>query len=86
MQAALKLKAPILPGKRIEFTAPELPESGEVELIVVLPENAVPAPEEQAKPQGVWDYIQSLPPGPRSAATWEEIERNFQEERNSWDR
>jgi hypothetical protein len=38
MQAALKLHAPILPGKRIEITAPELPESGTVELHIFLPE------------------------------------------------
>jgi hypothetical protein len=26
-----------------------------------------------------------LPPGPRSARTWDEIERQFQEERDAWD-
>jgi hypothetical protein len=36
MQAALKLHAPILPGKRIEVTDPELPESGIVELHIYL--------------------------------------------------
>ena len=44
MQAALKLKTRVLPGKRIEVTSPELTEDSEVELIVML---AGP-PEEQA--------------------------------------
>ncbi len=86
MQTALKLKAAILPGKRIEFTAPELPESGEVELIVMLPENTVPAPTEAGKTQGVWDYIQSLPPVQRTPEEWAQVEREFQEERDSWER
>ena len=37
MRSALKLKTTILPGHRIEVTSPELPETGEVELIIVLP-------------------------------------------------
>ena len=39
MQSALKFTAPILPGRRIEISSPDLPKSGEVELIVVLPES-----------------------------------------------
>jgi hypothetical protein len=38
MQAALKLKTRVLPGKRIEVTSPELTENSEVELIVMFPE------------------------------------------------
>jgi hypothetical protein len=30
--------------------------------------------------------LDSLPPGPRSAPTWDEIERQFREERGAWDR
>lgn len=89
MQAALKLKAPILPGKRIEFTAPELPESGEVELIVVLPAEALPAPSIPTQPRqfkDVMEFLNSLPDRSRTPEEWEAIEREFQEERNSWDR
>jgi hypothetical protein len=46
MQAALRLQAAILPGKRIEITAPELPERGTVELVIFLPEMAETAPQE----------------------------------------
>jgi hypothetical protein len=86
MQAALRLKTTVLPGKRIEFVAPELPESGEVELIVILPEDTIPALTGTGKTQGVWDYIQSLPPVQRTPEEWAEVEREFQEERNSWER
>ena len=86
MQSALKLRTTILPGHRIEVTAPELPESGEVELIIVLPEPVLPAPTGQDKTQGVWDYIQSLPPVQRTPEEWAEVERELREDRDSWDR
>ena len=35
MQSAIKLTARVLPEKRIEFTAPELTEGEDVELIVL---------------------------------------------------
>lgn len=37
MQAALRLETTVLPGHRLEITAPELPEGARVEVIVVLP-------------------------------------------------
>lgn len=30
------------------------------------------------------DFLEKLPPGPRSAATWDDLERELQESRNSW--
>ena len=36
--------------------------------------------------RSVLEFLDALPPGPRSAPTWDEIERRFQEERNAWDR
>jgi hypothetical protein len=86
MQAALKLKTRVLPGRRIEVTAPELPENVEVELIVMLPEGSVSAEDGQPKPQGVWDFIQSLTPVQRTPEEWAQVEREFREERDSWDR
>jgi hypothetical protein len=32
------------------------------------------------------DLIETLPPGPRCFATWEEYERALQADRDSWDR
>ena len=78
MQTALRLETTVLPGHRLEVTAPELPEGAKVEVIVVLPE----------KPETVsmLDFLESLPPGPRAFPTWEEYERHLREEKDSWER
>jgi hypothetical protein len=36
--------------------------------------------------RSVLEFLDALPPGPRSAPSWDEIERQFQEERDAWDR
>lgn len=38
------------------------------------------------KTQGVWDWIQSLPPIERTKEDWETIERELKEDKDSWDR
>ena len=80
MQSALRTETTILPGHRLEITAPELPEGARVEVIVVLPE--------QAKPQfgSALEFLESLPTGPRAFSTWEEYERHLKEEKESWER
>jgi hypothetical protein len=80
MQTAFRIQTTILPGHRIEIAAPELPEGQPVEVVVL-----VPAP---ATPPGpsLLEFLDSLPPGPRSFPTWEEMERHFQEERDAWER
>jgi hypothetical protein len=80
MQTTLRMETTVLPGHRLEVTAPELPEGTKVEVIVVVPD--------EAKPQfaSALDFLESLPPGPRAFKTWEEYERHLQEERNSWER
>lgn len=80
MQTALRLETTVLPGHRLEVSAPELPEGAKVEIIVLLPE--------QPQPQfgSALEFLESLPPGPRAFKTWEEYDRHLQEERNSWDR
>ena len=89
MQTALRVTTRVLPGHRVEIVAPELPDGEAVDVFVVMPNTAavLPAAEPENGQRGsIWQLIQSLPPGPRSASTWEEIERNLQEDRNSWDR
>ena len=47
MQTAMRLQTTVLPGGRIEVTAPELPEGDQVELIILVAEHTVagvPAP------------------------------------------
>jgi len=39
MQSALRLQTVVLSGGRIEVTAPELPEGGQIELIILVPEH-----------------------------------------------
>jgi hypothetical protein len=80
MQAALRMEATVLPGHRLEITAPELPEGAKVEVIVVLPEQ----PKQSFG--SALEFLESLPPGPRAFPTWEEYERHLQEEKDSWDR
>ncbi len=84
MQTALKITTHILPGHRLEIVAPELAEGQPVEVFVVASEPA-PAPKAEGR-TSIWELIQTLPPGPHSASTWEEIERNLQEDRDAWDR
>ncbi|MCI0459510.1 MAG: hypothetical protein L0Z62_21375 [Gemmataceae bacterium] len=42
MQTALRMETTVLPGHRLEISAPELPEGAKVEVIVVLPATAPP--------------------------------------------
>ncbi len=66
MQAALRMETTILPGHRLEISAPELPEGVKVEVIVVLP----------AKPESrrlsMLDFVETLPAGLRAFPTWAE--------------
>lgn len=84
MQSALKLKTTILPGHRIEVTSPELPENGEVELIIVLPETTNVS-EQPRHFKNVMEFLDSLTPIDRTPEEWAEVERQIQEEKNSWD-
>lgn len=79
MQSEIHMKTTVLPGSRIEISAPGLPEGLSVE--VTLQYDSPPA-----KPGGVLALLASLPPGPRSASSWEEIERGLQAERETWER
>jgi hypothetical protein len=86
-QAAIRLKTRVLPGNRIEVTAPELIEGADVEVFVALPEDA-PCAESQ-EPRifaSAIDYLNSLPPIERTAEEWAQVEREIEEERNSWER
>ena len=85
MQTALKMTATVLPGRRIELTAPELPENGTVEVIVVLPE-ADALDGKVHSPGSVLDFLDNLPIRKRTPEEWAEYERQLQEERNAWDR
>jgi hypothetical protein len=80
MQTALRTETTVLPGHRLEITAPELPEGARVEVIVVLPEKAEP------RFGSALEFLESLPAGPCAFPTWEEYERHLREEKDSWER
>jgi len=76
----LRMETTVLPGHRLEINTPELPEGAKVQVTVVL--------EEKPRPQfcSALEFLQSLPPGPRAFATWEEYERHLREEKDAWER
>jgi hypothetical protein len=80
MQTTLRLETTVLPGHRLEITAPELPEGARVEVIVVLPEQPQP------RRMSMLEFLETLPPGPRLFKTPEEVNRYLQEEKDSWER
>ncbi|HUE72016.1 MAG TPA: hypothetical protein VMP01_14105 [Pirellulaceae bacterium] len=81
MSQAIQFTTTVLPGHRIEVASPDLSEGQTVQVIVI------PATHKaEQRPGSLLDFLQSLPPGPRSAASWEELDRQFQEERDAWDR
>lgn len=80
MQTALRLETTVLPGHRLEVSAPELPEGVKVEVIVVLPEQSNP------RRMPMLEFLESLPPGPRAFKTWEEYEQHLREEKGAWER
>jgi hypothetical protein len=82
MQTTLRLETTVLPGHRLEVSAPELPEGALVEVIVVLP------PQPRPRRRSMVEFLETLPPGPspRCFPTWEEYERHLQEEKDAWER
>jgi hypothetical protein len=71
----------VLPGGRIELQSPQLREGDTVRVTV---ETAVAS--RRRGGQSLLAFLDSLPPGPRSAASWKELEDRIQEERDAWDR
>lgn len=78
MQPALHLTTKVLPGNKIEIEIPEGEIGNTVDVFVVLPEKS------QAKKRSVLEIIEES----RSRNTLrsaEDIDRQIQEERESWD-
>jgi len=79
MQTTLHIETTVLPGNRVEVCAPELPEGARVEVTVVVPQQ--PSPMHAS----AYEYLQSLPPGPRAFDTWEEYEDFLRKEKDAWE-
>ncbi|MCL4207856.1 MAG: hypothetical protein KJ000_35675 [Pirellulaceae bacterium] len=79
MQNALHIKTTVLPGQRIEITAPHLNEGDAVDVFLVLPSQS---------PRGsraALEIIRGLH-GHRLFETADDVDRYLQEERDTWDR
>jgi hypothetical protein len=79
MQTTFQIQTTVLPGNRVEFSDPELPEETKVEVTVVVPEQP------KRKFASVYEFLQTLPPGPRAFDTWEEYEDFLRKEKDSWE-
>jgi hypothetical protein len=84
MYATARTTTTVLPEHRIEITTPTLPVGSRVEVIVVFDTDSSPPPPPAT--QGILDFINSLPPSRKTPEEWEQFERDFQAERDSWDR
>lgn len=70
----------VLPGHRVEIVAPELSE-GDVVDVIVTPRTVRTDPA-----TSVVAFVDSLPPGPRAFASWDEYEQHLRQEKEAWDR
>lgn len=79
MQNALHIRTTVLPGQRIEISAPHLNEGDAVDVFLVLPSQS---------PRGnraALEIIRCLH-GRRLFETADDVDRYLQEERDTWDR
>lgn len=80
MAKAYKLTTTVQAGHRIEITAPEVAVGRHVEVIVL---EDVP---EKPPAQSMLAYLDSLPRIEHTPAEWQQIDLQFQEERDAWER
>ena len=79
VQTALQMRTTILPGHRLEITAPELPEGATVQVIVLMPETAA------SPKRSMLEYLKTLPPCPLLFPTPPDAARYMREQRDSWE-
>lgn len=80
LRTALHTTARVQSGNRIEIIAPALREGQDVDVFLI------PRPSESRSRHSVIEFLDFLPPGPRNALSWDEVERQFREERDAWNR
>jgi hypothetical protein len=78
MQSAIQITTRVLPGNKVEVLIPPGSEGEDVEVIVVLPEK------KQQSQKSALDILEEFHKH-ESFRTAEEIDRDLQAERNSWD-
>lgn len=80
MQPALHITTQILPGNKIEIEIPEAAIGDTVDVFVVLPEK----PKLKAQQISIIEFLEEVH-SKRPPKSSEEIDRQLQEERESWD-
>lgn len=80
MASRMTLRSKVLPVNRVEFTAPDLPEGADVEIVVRI---AAPS---GTRRRSVLELIDARPPSRLTADDWRRIEQQIQDDRDSWDR
>ena len=78
MQSALRVTTKVLPGNKIEIQVPEAQIGDNVDVFVILPEKA------ETKKRSVLEIIEESRKR-HPSRTAEEIDKQLQEERSSWD-
>ncbi len=81
MAYTIKIRTTVLPGRRIEIASPDLQEGEQVELLIMRPGQRDSTP-----PGTMLQLVERLPEGPRSASSWEDLERALREEKEAWER
>jgi hypothetical protein len=76
MANTIRTQTTVLPGQRIEVSTPEIPAGSAVDVVVT---------ERATGNRRILEFLDSLPQGPHSAATWDDVERSLDAERNAWD-
>ena len=80
MAEPLRVTTTVQPGHRIEIISPRLPDGASVDVVVTV--KSIPAPDREWLRQ----FLDSRTPSTKTAEEWEQFEREFQEDRDSWDR
>jgi hypothetical protein len=79
MQPALHITTKVLPGNKIEIEIPDAKEGDNVDVFVILPEKL------ESKRRSVVELIEKIRNQRSSFRTTEDIDKQLQQERESWD-
>ncbi|MBD2777078.1 hypothetical protein [Iningainema tapete] len=79
MQPALHITTQVLPGNKVEIQVPEAAIGDTVDIFVILPDKP------QTKKRSILELIEQIRSKRSTFRTAEDIDRQLQEERESWD-
>jgi hypothetical protein len=82
MPTTIHVRTTVLPGGKVEVEVPGATAGQAVEVVVTVPD---PVPADKP-PMGIYDLIMSFKPSSKTAEEWEQFDREFQAEKDSWDR